>query len=224
MKPIIGIVSRPGITKNDSLMHSTEEYYKNAIIECGGIPLVILPTNNIVYELIEPKDANKLTDIEKEDLNRVLSLVDGILIPGGFKVYEYDYYICKYAKDNNIPILGICAGMQTMAKIDCDNYNELIEEKNHYLDDDMHSVIINKDTLLYKILENDSIMVNSFHNYKVHSNGIYNIGAYKDNIIESIEYPNNTFYLGVQWHPERLMDDNSIKLFKYFINSAKKND
>lgn len=227
MKPIIGIISRPSITKKDSLVHSVEEYYKNAVIKFGGIPLVILPTNDEVYESTEPEKLSKLTDSEKEDLNRLLSLLDGILIPGGCKVYEYDYYICKYAAYNNIPILGICAGMQTMARIDNDNCtNELIPEEDHYLEGNrLHIININKDSMLYKILKKDKIEVNSYHRYRITDSGDYIVGAKSHNTIESIESKNNKFYLGVQWHPERLIEDeNSKKIFKYFINVSKKND
>ena len=225
MKPIIGIVSRPGITESDSLVHSVEEFYKNAVIEFGGIPILILPTQNIVFANSKSGDIPTMTESEKEDLNRILDLCDGIIVPGGKRVYEYDLYICKYAFDNDIPILGICAGMQTMAKINNnDNTNELIPEENHYLDEsDRHIIEIKKDTMLYDILKKDSIEVNSFHKYRISSNGIYKIGATSDNCIEAIEYDNNKFYIGVQWHPERMIDnDSSRKLFEKFIECTKK--
>ena len=58
------------------------------------------------------------------------------------------------------------------------------------------------------------------------NNGIYTISSNSSNCIESIEYPNNDFYLGVQWHPEKNIDTdiNSIKIFKRLIKSATKND
>lgn len=228
MKPLIGIVSRPNISIGKSDCQIMEEVYRNAIINSGGIPFMISPMQNISYNSVKPRDVSPMSEDEKSDLNRLLELCDGILIPGGRKVYEYDFYICEYAKDNNIPILGICAGMQTMARLDSDINLEKLENNNHEgLDDEYtHSVNIIKDTLLYKIIGKDKIEVNSFHSYKVNSKGssiyIFNAFSSEDNIIEGIEYPNNRFYLGVQWHPERCFDDNNKKLFKYFINECKK--
>lgn len=226
MKPIIGIVSRPGITKNDSLVHSVEESYKNAVIRFGGIPIVILPQQDVIFHTTKTEDMSKMNDEEIDSLNRILSLCDGFIIPGGYRVYEYDYYVCKYAKDNNIPILGICAGMQTMCSIDnpeCTNI--LIEEENHFKEDDStHSIDVIKNTLLYEILNTNKIEVNSYHRYKVSDSGIYKVSANSDNCIEAIEYPENNFYLGVQWHPEKTIetDINSKKIFIKFINSTQK--
>lgn len=63
-------------------------------------------------------DTDKVfTDVEfysKEDLQRLLEDVDGILVPGGFGLrgIEGKISIIKYARENNIPFLGICLGMQ----------------------------------------------------------------------------------------------------------------
>jgi putative glutamine amidotransferase len=171
-----------------------------------------------------------MTDLEKEDLNRILSLCDAFIVPGGYRLYEYDYYICKYALSNNIPILGICAGMQAMAKTDCENKNVLIDENNSHCVESLycHDIKINKDSLLYKIIGKETIKVNSYHKYKIEHEGINKISATSidGNVIEGIENNSVKFYLGVQWHPEKLIDidENSKKLFKYFINRAKKND
>ncbi|MCK4653231.1 MAG: CTP synthase [Candidatus Cloacimonetes bacterium] len=60
----------------------------------------------------------KWVDSEKtileEDINKNLSEVDGILVPGGFGVRGIDgkIAIAKYARENNIPFFGICLGMQ----------------------------------------------------------------------------------------------------------------
>ena len=43
-----------------------------------------------------------------------------------------------------------------------------------------------------------------------------------DDIIEALEYPDNRFNIGVQWHPERLDDNESNNLWSAFINSCKK--
>ena len=58
--------------------------------------------------------------IEAEDIkdyascNRILSDVDGILVPGGFgdRGVEGKILACKYARENNVPYFGICLGMQ----------------------------------------------------------------------------------------------------------------
>lgn len=55
-----------------------------------------------------------------KDLDKELAGIDGLLIPGGFGVrgIEGKIAIARYARENNIPLLGICLGMQVMA-IEC---------------------------------------------------------------------------------------------------------
>lgn len=61
---------------------------------------------------IEWIDSELVTEYTVKDL---LSSCDGILIPGGFGDRGVDGKISatKYARENNIPYLGICLGMQT---------------------------------------------------------------------------------------------------------------
>ncbi|MDR1012333.1 MAG: CTP synthase [Coxiellaceae bacterium] len=53
-------------------------------------------------------------DLEKSNVEIALSNIDGILIPGGFgkRGIEGMIKVVKYARENNIPYLGICLGMQ----------------------------------------------------------------------------------------------------------------
>ncbi|MDD2683448.1 MAG: CTP synthase [Candidatus Cloacimonetes bacterium] len=59
-------------------------------------------------------------NLQGDELSRELSEIDGILIPGGFGVrgIEGKITIAQYARENNIPLLGICLGMHVMA-IEC---------------------------------------------------------------------------------------------------------
>ena len=224
-KPIIGIVARPSNVFNTIDIEAVEETYRNAILNAGGIPILILPPQQISYQSNKPGEIEKLTDEEKEILKSQIDICDGILIPGGLKAYEYDYFISDYTKEKNIPILGICLGMQVMAR---SNGNAVIRKNDtdisHYSKDDYaHNVIINEDSLLNGILLSNKIMVNSFHNYHIEEVKNFDITARsKDDIIEAIEDKNHPFRLGVQWHPEKNYkdDENSRRIFKKFIDAA----
>ena len=48
----------------------------------------------------------------------MVDLCDGIIIPGGYRIYEFYKYITEYAIKKDIPVLGICLGMQTLSRID----------------------------------------------------------------------------------------------------------
>lgn len=226
--PIIGIVSRACRIFNTIDIQGSEETYRNAVLKMGGIPFTILPTQQVSFESIPPKDVPRMTLEEQVKLNRTLNLCDGILMPGGLKTYEYDYYIYNYAITNNIPILGICAGMQIMARA---NGNAQIlkndtpichfDKENTYA----HNIEIEQGSLLYEILGQSVILVNSYHNYHIESLRNFKVDAISgDGMIESISNPAADFCLGVQWHPEKLIeqDENSQKIMKYFINCSEK--
>jgi putative glutamine amidotransferase len=102
------------------------------------------------------------------------------------------------------------------------NEDNLIDIKNHYINN-LHEVIILKNTLLHNIIKKEKILVNSRHNSSI-KNTEYTINAKsKDKIIEALELKNHKFYLGLQWHPENLydIDSNSKKIFDYFIKICK---
>jgi len=152
-----------------------------------------------------------------EDIKEVVSLCDGIVLPGGHNNNDNDYKLINYLYDNNIPTLGICLGMQGMAM----TFNNKQETKiiNHNsLEEYVHYVNINKDSLLYKIIGEERIKVNSRHNYAIFKTNFTVNAISDDNIIEGIEDPTKKFFLGLQWHPESLTDANTHKLFKYFID------
>ena len=115
-------------------------------------------------------------------------------------------------------------GMQTMCNYNNNNINIKIIDGSHKSEEDyVHKVKINKDSKLFKILNKEEILVNSFHNYQVSNCGSYEVVGICDDIIEAVEKKEDLFNIGVQWHPEKNYDKdlNSQKIFKNFIEKAK---
>ena len=66
MKPIIGIVGRTNKVRNNKYNIFVNDNHRRAIIKSGGIPISILPTQNVKYEKINNKKTNNpLTEEEK---------------------------------------------------------------------------------------------------------------------------------------------------------------
>ncbi len=213
MKKIIGIAARPTISESKRNMLGVYESYIRCIIRAGGIPLIISPTQDMEY--IKDNSYTPLTIDEETDLETILKLCDGFLLPGGSNIYQYDYNILEYAIKNNKPILGICLGMQVMATY---KGNNLVLSYNH--NHVNHEINILKDSTLYKIFNKEKLIVNSRHKEQVKDGGLYKVIAKSnEGVIEGIEFEGNVLNLGVQWHPEDL--DEQI-LFDYFIEQIKK--
>ena len=213
MKPIIGIVARPDVGIDNYNLMATFDEYRKAIIKFNGIPILILPPQFIDYS---NKNISKLTNKEKNMIKRSIDLCDGILLPGGNRIYEYDLYICKYVNKINKPVLGICMGMQTMTY----NINHtLLKVENHHIQN-LHQIKLIKGSKLHKIFNKKTKLVNSLHNFKVIDTKEYKISALsEDGVIEAIE-GKGSFNIGVQWHPEKMLNENR-KLFIEFINQCK---
>ena len=201
MKPIIGVTCRT-IKNDDRDILKVNKSIVDYVIKSGGIPLLIL------------------SDMD-------FSVFDGFIFPGGYSWENLDEKILKYAFDNDIPALGICAGMQLIASMDkfgnvLDNCIAIGNNHHQSKDEYVHEITINSGILL-DILGSNKIMVNSRHNDTVNLNNNFTVDAYSsDNIIEAVHIPNKTFILGLQWHPEDLSDEYSEKIFKYFIEKCKK--
>ena len=187
-KPIIGIVAR----KIDNIYKVNENVVKK-IVKNGGIPILILPTNF-------------------KDLLSVLNICNGIVMPGGSDIYECDRFIFKYSTDNDIPILGICLGMQIMEE------NFLTKTKTNHQGIN-HNIITKRGSIINRLI--GDILVNSRHNECISDSKDYYITARStDGCIEAIEHKTNKFNVGVQWHPEDLEDDS---LFIEFIRVCRLN-
>lgn len=181
----------------------------NKIKKEGGVPLPILPG----FE---------------DSLLHIFKLCDGYIIPGGVTWHETDELIIKYAIRNDLPLLGICAGMQALANIH--NFNKDIpsdqtipignnthQSQKEYV----HNIrVVNP--FLESILKKKIIRVNSRHNFTIVKEDFFVIDAYsEDGVIEAIHLPNKKFILGMQWHPEDLNDDFSARIFKSFVDACK---
>ena len=199
MKPVIGIITR---SSKSIESHNTSIVYKdieNAIIKNGGVSIGIT-----------------LYDNYKE----LIDMCDGFIFQGGDDFEKYDFEALKYIYDIDKPVLGICLGMQLMGML---FDGEMIDINNHkkYLDY-AHSIKIKRNSKLYNIFKTDIIKVNSRHKSVIKKTNLNKTAISNDGYIEGIETVNKKFFIGVQWHPESMInyDENQNNLFKNFIKAC----
>lgn len=227
MKPIIGIIATPDETEKNDCILAVGEYYRLAVLKSGGIPIMILPTQNVIYQKETPEQTKELSKEELMNYFEILDKCDGILITGGNRIYEYHRLAGRFAIQKNIPIIGICMGMQTLATIDnegsyCLDKNETLINHHQRNIPSVHKVNL-ENGKLKEILKTNSIEVNSVHNYHVTKLNNFVVEAYsEDGLIEAISLPNKEFVMGFQWHPEKIYDNvYSKKIFDTFIEKCK---
>ena len=156
-------------------------------------------------------------NIEFNKLIESVNLCDGIILSGGSKFVENDFKLIKYLVEKNIPTLGICLGMQSMAQY-FNNGREIVVSNHYSTNKYVHKIKIKRGSKLHKILNKDEILVNSRHHTGVPYTSMVVSAKSDDNIIEAVELSNLNFFMGLEWHPESINDNNSYLIFKSFIN------
>lgn len=226
-RPIIGVPLRYTHLSDGRPILYLGERVRRTLQEAGASVFTLTPVQDVDYPDTRGCDFPELGIEEKRIIDKNLERCDGVFFPGGNKFTPYDRYLLETAIEKKIPILAVCLGMQMMS---C--YLEEIEllpnetDICHNQEEDVslsHVVEITRDSRLYNIFKADKIEVNSFHNYHATGNHIYKtVAVSEDGLIEAIEYPGDTFNVGVQWHPEisYSFDDNSRKLIDTFIQEA----
>lgn len=237
MKPLIGIT--PSRIEEENSFGITFNYCR-AVEKCGGIPLILSYTNY-------------------DDIDSLINLLDGVLLTGGGDpdpllfgeepLWEngyisptrdlYELILCSQAIKRDIPVLGICRGMQIMCVASGGKLYQDIktqtgsklkhrqEAPNYY---PTHLVKVTYGSLLSMALgctrDDNELAVNSMHHQCVREPGedFYAAAFSSDGLIEAIEHSENKFAIGVQWHPECMFEksERQLNLFRLFIEKSKK--
>ena len=198
--PIIGIVTRKSVSNEGNNINIMYNEVAKAVIKNGGLPIGL---------------------ILEEDYKELIDICDGVIFQGGDDFEEYDLVALQYAYDNDIPVLGICLGMQLMGVLFGGTMIDIYNHKKKL--DYAHSVSIRKNSKLYNIFKNSIIKVNSRHKSVIKNTKLEVSAISNDGYIEAIEDSNKIFFIGVQWHPENMInyDEKQNNIFKYFIKCCK---
>ncbi len=202
MKPIIGIVLRPdkNITNKD-----VQIIYKN------------------IYNSLINYDIDVIGIINDDSSLDLVNVCDGFILQGGNEATDFDFELIKKCYSLDIPLLGICLGMQTIGEV----FNGHLEEINsglHNLENmNTHTITIYNNTKLFDIIGEYNIDVNSRHIYEIKNPNLLISARSNDGVIEAIEDPSKKFFLGVAWHPENMMGNKYCKkIFDDFVDVCKK--
>ena len=224
-RPVIGITGN-----YEDLTCKLGRGYYQSVVAAGGVPVVIPPVadKHVIINTLEHIDALILSG--GGDINPLWAGEEPSPKLHGIN-QERDLpelLIARLAYNRQIPMLGICRGIQTLATAFGGKVTQDISDVatiKHSQDADRseptHSVIIDEDSSLFDIYKSTKVMVNSFHHQAVAETGdkFRVIAKSLDGIIEAMESSEFKSILGVQWHPECL--EEGLPLFQWLVNEAK---
>lgn len=152
---------------------------------------------------------------------------------------EQEIQLIHMAVEERKPFFAICRGIQVMNVArggslwqDVATQHPRPIRHDYYYSNDgyprdyiAHEVTVEKSSLLSKIVGADRVGVNSLHHQGIKkvSDSLRVVGYADDGLIEALEVVDHPFGLGVQWHPEELIDrqESARKLFAAFVEAAK---
>ena len=226
-KPIIGITVECKHTPQDERTSGTFSLnwnYAQAIADAGGVPIVIPPT---------------------ADPRAIASMIDGWLIPGGLDIdaarfgeenhstvelqdparFESEQALMKEV-DPEMPIFGICYGCQFLNVARGGTLEQHVPDRvgaDHHTGGTLETLKLDEESRLAQAADASKMQGKSYHHQAVGTigQGLKAVARHEDGTIEAIEATDRPWLIGVQWHPERTLEDPATRrLFDSFVLAA----
>ena len=233
-RPLIGISGSHNVADRQMFVR---ENYMQSVLRAGGIP-VLLP------------------EIEDEETAKaILDRLDGLLLAGGGDVLPsrygeetlpacgeddpqrdiFELLIIPMAIARNMPIFGICRGIQVLnvamggTLIQDIESQQNIPKKTHQQEppfsQPVHTVCFEKGSIFERITGATEIKANSMHHQAIKkpADGLQVDGRAEDGIIEAMSAKDGSRIFAVQFHPEYLSDHDAHaqRLFDHFVKLSR---
>jgi putative glutamine amidotransferase len=216
-------------------LYGNNQTYIRALIAAGATPLMIPP------------------GLAAAALESLCARLDGLLLTGGPDIApalydeallpecgeidperdELELTMTRLALARQMPTLGICRGMQTL-NVACGGalYQDIATQRPNALAHQQHeraylahSIMIERDSRLYDVLGAEEAQVNSLHHQAVSrpGEGVRIVAWAPDGVAEALELPAQRFAVAVQYHPEELVETDTLsrRLFAAFAQACR---
>jgi putative glutamine amidotransferase len=228
MRPLVGVAAGLSETGSGTSRTQLDRAYTRALEESGAVP-VLLPV--------------------QADAGDLVRRIRGLVVPGGPdfvppspyppgvefdaappEQLAFDAALIGAALERGTPFLGICWGMQLLARVRGGSLHhhlplDLARAGPHKTasGDLEHGLRVEPGTRLAGLLGSGAARVNSRHHQAVADPGpALRVSARADDgVIEALESPDAAFCMGVQWHPECMDAPHRRALFGGFVAACR---
>lgn len=236
-RPVIGVTPDHGVRDNGFAYYDLKVAYADAVFRAGGLPMVLAYNEDptVVDAYLERVSGLLVTggafDVPPEVYGEQVREGMGVVKEGRT---AFELALMKGALARGLPVLGVCGGMQLLnvalgGTLFQDILKEIQDAHDHEQKHDRtqphHPVDVKDGTLLAEHVGKGQLMVNSTHHQAVNRPGAEIIvsAVSPDGVVEAIESPRHAFALGVQWHPELLIQTVPVHLgiYRAFVQRAR---
>jgi putative glutamine amidotransferase len=228
-RPVIGIcaaIESARWAAWEVVVNLSPRTYTLAVQRAGGIALILPPD-----------------DVLAESPDVLLDMIDGLILAGGSDIDpgsygakphpetrgswperdRFEIALGTRALERDMPVLGICRGMEMLNVIQGGTLNQHLGLELHrhtpgvYAD---HRVQLEPGSLASRIVGGETTAVKSAHHQGVEElgEGVIVSGHADDGVVEALELPDRSFAVGVLWHPE---EDERSRVIGSLVNEAR---
>ena len=200
--------------------------YSLAVQRAGGLALILPPD-----------------DVVAESPDELLDMLDGLILAGGSDIDpgsygarphpetrntrperdRFEIALGTRALERDMPVLGICRGMEMLNVIQGGTLNQHLGLELHrhtpgaFTD---HGVRLQSGSLTARVVGDERTDVKSAHHQGLDElgEGVVATGHADDDVVEAIELPGHSFAVGVLWHPE---EDERSRVVGSLVNEAR---
>ena len=212
-RPVIGICSAIESARWaawEVVVNLSPRTYSLALQRAGGVALILPPDDSVA-----------------EAPDELLDLLDALILAGGSDIDpgsygakprpetkntwperdRFELALGTRALERDMPVLGICRGMEMLNVIHGGTLNQHLGLELHrhtpgvFTD---HRVQLEPGSLAARVVGAETTEVKSAHHQAVEElgEGVVVTGHADDGVVEAIELPDKSFAVGVLWHPE----------------------
>lgn len=228
--PRIGITCSSGQGTTQPI-ETLGRFYVDGIVAAGGLP-VVLPSlhRSRAYEALDGLDGLLLTGGGDVDPARFGEVAVPECGPPDAARDAWELELVAAAREDGLPILGICRGAQVLNVAFGGKLIQHLPERDDGSHDDVgraadevHEVTVVPGSLLHGVLGSAALRVNTIHHQSIDpahvGSGLTVVGVADDGVVEAVESVDAEPVLGVQWHPELMLDRSAHqRLFDWLVD------
>jgi putative glutamine amidotransferase len=200
----------------------SQRTYSREVAGAGAQPVILPPSEEMTAapgEVLDPLDALILAGGGDIDPSSYGAAADSHTTATRPERDAFELALCRSALERDLPLLGICRGMELMNVALGGSLVQHLETASTHLHTpgqfSDHDVALEPGSLAARTAGAEQVSVRSHHHQGLGElgTGLVVSGRSDDGVVEAVELPDRTFALGILWHTEEEAGSTVLRSF-----------